>query len=186
MEVEREFTYERQQFSFGIYIKQMRMWVLQIDDDEDDLEIFSAAIQLFDPAIKYRGISNMEAARSIFDKDDCVIPDVVFLDINMPRYSGFDCYAIFKKDPRFINTHFIFLSTTINPKQMPADAAFMKKQHSLKAYVAALHHHLPSPPPSSSYPDVSYQYRPSLSVFDTMRLTLQPTASQCSSTNELN
>jgi CheY-like chemotaxis protein len=146
------------------------MWVLQIDDDEDDLEIFSTAIKLFNPLITYEGVFGMEAAQSFFKTEGCAIPDVVFLDINMPRYSGFDCYAIFKNDPRFRNTRFIFLSTSIDKKQMPQGSAFMQKQSSLKAYVAILSNFLPAPAASEE----TSHYQACLSIIDRIKTTLQP------------
>jgi CheY-like chemotaxis protein len=148
--------------------KLIRMWVLQIDDDEDDIEIFSTAVRLFDPAIQYRGAESMEEALQLFNSDGCIIPDVIFLDINMPRHSGFDCHAIFRRDPRFEKTRFFFLSTNINAREMPAGPVLMKKQHSINGYVEMLCKHLRPPPTSSSYADASYKYRPCLSAYDTI------------------
>jgi CheY-like chemotaxis protein len=136
------------------------MWVLQIDDDEDDLEIFGAALRLFDPALKYRGVLRMEAANSLFNTESCGIPDVIFLDINMPRQSGFDCYAIFKSDRRFKDTEFVFLSTFIDENAIPAGCAFMTKQNSLNGYVSMLDKQLPSMLTKSIRGDNCYQFRP--------------------------
>jgi CheY-like chemotaxis protein len=144
------------------------MWVLQIDDDDDDLEIFGAALRLFDPAIKYHGVLQMEAANSLFNTEACAIPDVIFLDINMPRQSGFDCYAIFKNDSRFNNTEFIFLSTFIDENAMPAGCAFMTKQNSLNGYVSMLHKQLPALLTKSIRGDNCYQFRPFTPKFDTL------------------
>jgi CheY-like chemotaxis protein len=165
----------------------MRMWVLQIDDDEDDLEFFSTAVRLFDPAMKYSGVGSMKSALLLFDAEGCAIPDFMVLDINMPRHSGFDCYTIFKKDPRFINTRFIFVSTTIHPREIPAGCASMKKQHSLKSYVSLISKHLPPTPPptNSSYADANYKYRPCVFAYDHFGLRLQPSASQFSTSDEM-
>ena len=114
------------------------MRVLQIDDDQDDLEIFGEAIRLFDSGIEYSGVETLEDALALLDTDPVGVPDVVFLDINMPRHSGFDCYALFKKDSRFNHTRFVFLSTTINEKDIPLGCDFMEKQHSLKTYETML------------------------------------------------
>lgn len=119
------------------------MWVLQIDDDQDDLEIFGEAISLFDSNARYFGVQAVEEAFALYDNDDVEIPDVIFLDINMPRYSGFECYAMFKKDSRFVDTRFVFLSTSINQEEIPCGAGFMQKQNSLGMYVAMLEKVLP-------------------------------------------
>lgn len=134
------------------------MQVLQIDDDPDDLEMFEAAVKLFDTDIQYRGVGTIEEALAFLDKDPIAVPDVVFLDINMPRHSGFDCYALFKKDPRFMHTRFVFLSTTINEKDIPPGCDFMEKQHSLKTYKTMLKNLLRPPFDGNSDEDASFSF----------------------------
>src|SRR5688572_2940590 len=103
------------------------MWVLQIDDDPEDLEIFGEAVKRFDPTAKHFGVRTLEDALAFLDMEGVGMPDVIFLDINMPRHSGFDCYAILKKDLRLMHTRFVFLSTTINEQDIPSGSYFMKK-----------------------------------------------------------
>jgi PleD family two-component response regulator len=113
------------------------MLVLQIDDDRDDLELFGDSIKRFDSTIEYRGVETIEEAFKFLDSN-IFVPDIMFLDINMPRYSGFDCYTIFQADSRCVNTRFIFLSTTIYRKDIPPGCDFMLKQYSEKNYVTVL------------------------------------------------
>lgn len=159
------------------------MWVLQIDDDEDDLEFFSIALRLFDPVIQYRGVRSLDDALAIFVAEDCLIPDVIFLDINMPRHSGFDCYATFKNDARFVNTRFIFLSTSIDKRKIPTGIASMEKQNSMKSYVAMLRNHLPSLA-SSSITALNAQPPSDRSVYESIIIALKP-PSQSPLLNEL-
>jgi DNA-binding NtrC family response regulator len=132
------------------------MWVLQIDDDQDDLDIFGAALNLLDPGIKYNGVEKLEDALALLDKYPITVPDVVFLDINMPRYSGFDCHTLFQKDSRFKHCRFVFLSTTINLKDIPAGCDFLEKQHSLKTYGSMLKRLLRPPLNSDCHEKVSF------------------------------
>jgi hypothetical protein len=101
----------------------------------------------------------------------------------MPRHSGFDCYAVFKNDPRFTNTHFIFLSTTASVKEIPAGSTFMRKQFAMKDYVAMLSQHIRPPSKSGSSGDRIYEYT-SYHRHDTHRLSLQPSMSLFSSGDE--
>ena len=114
------------------------MLVLQIDDDSEDLEIFKLVLHLVDPMIKCYGETTLKKALALFDTGSMPIPDMVFLDINMPVHSGFECYAEFKKASRFTNTNFVFLSTSIDPKMVPVGCASLSKQPSLDAYVVLL------------------------------------------------
>ena len=68
----------------------MSIRVLLIDDDRDDAEIFSDALKesgvsdtfdYFDDGIK--ALSNLTNA--------AMLPDIIFLDINMPSISGWEC-----------------------------------------------------------------------------------------------
>jgi CheY-like chemotaxis protein len=150
------------------------MWVLQIDDDHDDLEIFGEAVNFFDSTVKYCGFGTIEGALAFIDKSGAAVPDIIFLDINMPRHSGFDCYTIFKNDSRFIHTRFVFVSTTIYPKEIPPGCDFIIKQHSLKTYVTMLKNLLRQPS-YVPYENADFSFEPRYrvqSVFAHMQVTL--------------
>lgn len=159
------------------------MWVLHIDDDEDDLEFFSTALRLFDPVIQHRGVRSLEDALAIFISEGSLIPDIIFLDINMPRHSGFDCYATLKNDARFMNTRFIFLSTSIDKRNIPAGIASMEKPNSMKSYVAMLRNHLPSHA-SSSFTPLNTLPASDRSLYESVIIALKP-PSQSPLSNEL-
>lgn len=137
------------------------------------MEFFSTALRLFDPVIQHRGVRSLEDALAIFISEGSVIPDIIFLDINMPRHSGFDCYATFKSDARFVNTRFIFLSTSIDKRRIPAGIASMEKPNSMKDYVAMLRNHLPSLT-SSSFTALNAQPASSRSLYESIIIALKP------------
>lgn len=61
-----------------------------VDDDSDDLEFFQAACDEVETDINLKTFSS---CNRLFDflRDENYTPDIVFLDINMPVKSGFDC-----------------------------------------------------------------------------------------------
>lgn len=61
--------------------------VILIDDDKDDCAFFEEAVKQIDPGISVRCISS---ARDVSTNDRCQLPDLLFLDINMPDKNGFE------------------------------------------------------------------------------------------------
>jgi iron complex outermembrane receptor protein len=90
--------------------------VFLIDDDQDDQEIFNDAMEQADSSVRCvfanDGMCALEKIRNELD----FIPDVIFLDLNMPRMNGEQCLAELKKIERLKNTPVIIYSTTDNPE----------------------------------------------------------------------
>ena len=85
--------------------------VLLIDDDKEDQEIFSDAIKEVDRSIRFvsevnsdRAISNVVG--SVKDK-----PDIIFLDMNMPRLNGKQLLTELKRDPSTQHIPVVMCST---------------------------------------------------------------------------
>ena len=71
-----------------------------IDDDADDREIFSMALQNINPLIRFVISDNCKEALEKFSKDKMFKPDFIFLDLNMPGMNGSQCLAEIKKQKR--------------------------------------------------------------------------------------
>ncbi|MEO5776659.1 MAG: response regulator [Flavobacterium sp.] len=119
----------------------MRKNVLHIDDDEDDLEIFSAAIQSIDSKIKCISVNNaVDALKRITSRE--LAPEVIFIDLNMPRMDGFQFLAELKKVPG-LNIPVIVLSTsshmeTINKVNKLGADGYVAKPNTIKEFVRLL------------------------------------------------
>lgn len=61
------------------------------DDDEDDRLIFEDALSEVDPEARLTKAVHGEELIKLLSPPDLLVPDVLFLDINMPIKSGFDC-----------------------------------------------------------------------------------------------
>ena len=67
-------------------MKQTIKKVLLVDDDEDELFFFQNALKEVDPTIEVNFLSHPDQ----LPKDGkCIVPDLLFLDINMPSWDGF-------------------------------------------------------------------------------------------------
>lgn len=85
--------------------------VLLIDDDEDDREIFVAA--LTDAAPNVRSTTKADAADALdqlIRKE--ITPDLIFLDLNIPRMNGQQFLVEIKKHQDLRHIPVIILSTT--------------------------------------------------------------------------
>ena len=89
---------------------------LLIDDDIDDQEIFSIALQEFGQSIDCRfacdGVDALETLR----RDELFLPHCIFIDINMPRMNGVECLERIKKIDRLKDVPVCMYSTSADPK----------------------------------------------------------------------
>jgi CheY-like chemotaxis protein len=89
--------------------------ILLIDDDEDDQEIFLAALERKSKAVSFTGEKN---ARTALDKlaQGLLNPDMIFLDLNMPVMNGIQFLGEIKTRERIKNIPIIVFSTTSQSK----------------------------------------------------------------------
>lgn len=84
---------------------------LLVDDDEDDQEIFSIAMEQADPSMKCISASDGREALSILE-DRSFTPDYIFLDLNMPRMDGKECLREIRKQSRLNDVPVIIFTTS--------------------------------------------------------------------------
>ncbi|MDQ3108624.1 MAG: response regulator [Bacteroidota bacterium] len=86
--------------------------ILLIDDDVDDQEIFlTAVIQVCGGSVKCIALSDAsEALGKLAIKD--IMPDVIFLDLNMPVMNGQQFLVEIKKNKELKDIPVIIFSTT--------------------------------------------------------------------------
>ena len=91
--------------------------ILVVDDEPGDVELIRAAI------VEGRFICNVAVARNGLDAmtvlqktapehTDAVTPDLVLLDINMPKMNGYDVLTAMRKDPKLARIPVVVLTTS--------------------------------------------------------------------------
>ena len=119
------------------------MFVLIIDDDTEDRELFHEAIGEVDSSIKCYTAKDGKEALSLMTRELVVLPDYIFLDINMPVMNGRECLAEIKKDSKLKAIPVIMYSTTSDTNEIRGYYTlgahdFLIKPHNFKKLVEAL------------------------------------------------
>ena len=85
---------------------------LLIEDDLDDQEIFLLCLKRIKQDVTCVIANNGVEALQKLKENDQYIPDVIFLDVNMPKMNGFDCLRELRSMSRLTNTRVYIYSTT--------------------------------------------------------------------------
>ncbi len=94
------------------------MNVLLIDDDADDIELFRDASQELGARIVCWSAKGGEEALKLLKEELLMLPDFIFLDVNMPLMDGRDLLCILKNDSRLKAIPVYMYSTTSNDEEI--------------------------------------------------------------------
>jgi CheY-like chemotaxis protein len=89
-----------------------------IDDDVEDQEIFVEALKEVNPSIICYNAMNGEDALRQLTMDVMMLPDLIFLDMNMPKLNGKQVLRELKKTRSLINIPVIMYSTSFAPRDI--------------------------------------------------------------------
>ncbi|WP_029489284.1 response regulator [Ochrovirga pacifica] len=91
--------------------------ILLIEDDTIEVMKFKRALSVLDLNHKVHNAANGEEALKFLEQKDR-LPNIILLDLNMPKINGIEFLSILKKDEvlRYIPT--IILSTSNNKKDL--------------------------------------------------------------------
>lgn len=82
-----------------------------VDDDEDDIKLFVEAVNSIDKNMGCFKAKNGEDALARLDELH-MLPDVIFLDLNMPGMNGRETLEHLKKSERYKNIPVVIYSTS--------------------------------------------------------------------------
>ncbi|HYC84673.1 MAG TPA: response regulator [Chryseosolibacter sp.] len=87
-----------------------------VDDDPDDKDIFQEALRVIDQSIVcYTASDGKDALAQL--REALFLPDVVFLDLNMPVMNGKDCLKELKQDKELKHIPVVVYSTSAAEKE---------------------------------------------------------------------
>jgi CheY-like chemotaxis protein len=88
--------------------------ILLADDDEDDRLLFEEALKELPMNIKLTSVVNGTQLMERLTQQKTKVPDVLFLDLNMPGKNGFACLKEIKLNSRFERLPVFIFSTAFD------------------------------------------------------------------------
>lgn len=86
--------------------------ILLIDDDGDDRDLFCEALKAVAPDFTCYTAINGRIALSALETGEFEIPDLIFLDINMPVMNGWQVLSALRAQERYRNIPVVIYSTS--------------------------------------------------------------------------
>lgn len=88
--------------------------ILLADDDVDDRFFFAKALAEIPIATKLITVANGEELMDYLLLETTSLPDVLFLDLSMPRKTGFECLVEIKNDTKLEAINVIMFTTSFS------------------------------------------------------------------------
>lgn len=115
--------------------------IILADDDEDDRLFFTDAFDELKINTKVNTFNDGVELMDYLNKPDAILPNVLFLDLNMPRKNGIECLDEIKMDEKFNDIAIAIFSTSSSEEHIeetfvrganiyikkPSDFATLKK-----------------------------------------------------------
>jgi CheY-like chemotaxis protein len=93
--------------------------ILLADDDADDREFFRQAVANSGVEVEFTAVSDgLQLIELLSSIKNPILPDVIFLDLNMPGLNGKVCLREIRKQDKFSSMPVIILSTSTRPKDI--------------------------------------------------------------------
>jgi CheY-like chemotaxis protein len=86
--------------------------VLLADDDEDDCLLFKDALEELSLSVHLTIVHNGEQLMQLLNEKNADLPDILFLDLNMPRKNGFECLSEIRQNEKLKQLPIIIFSTS--------------------------------------------------------------------------
>ncbi|MEP7322238.1 MAG: response regulator [Saprospiraceae bacterium] len=82
------------------------------DDDNDDAELFGEAIEMIEAPVDFYHAESCRGLLEYLEDEQNKKPDVIFLDINMPEISGWQCLTDLKNNVKLKDIPVIMYTTS--------------------------------------------------------------------------
>lgn len=88
------------------------MHIILADDDEDDRLFFTDAFSELKMSTKVQTYKDGVELMNYLNSDEALLPEILFLDLNMPKKNGMECLEEIKANSKFENIAVAIYSTS--------------------------------------------------------------------------
>ena len=92
--------------------------IILADDDEDDILFFTDAFDELKINTKVNTFKDGEELMNYLNTDEAVMPNVLFLDLNMPKKTGLECLAEIKDNDKMSGIAIAIYSTSASEEDI--------------------------------------------------------------------
>ena len=92
--------------------------IILADDDEDDRLFFTDAFSELKINTKVNTYNDGVELMNYLNSDDAILPQVLFLDLNMPKKNGIECLHEIKSNSKFEDIAIAIYSTSCSGEQI--------------------------------------------------------------------
>ncbi len=94
--------------------------ILLADDDEADRLLFKEAFEELKINTNVLSVNNGEQLMEYLNRKGIVLPEILFLDLNMPRKNGFECLKEIRSNKKFDEISIAIYSTSAAERDIEA------------------------------------------------------------------
>lgn len=94
------------------------VFIILADDDEDDRLFFEEAFEELKINTKVKTFNDGVQLMNYLNEAANFLPNILFLDLNMPKKSGMECLSEIKKDNRFKDLAIAIYSTSASEEDI--------------------------------------------------------------------
>ena len=102
------------------------------DDDADDAEIFLEALHRACPTVSFKRFEHGKKLLEHLHANKTQLPDIIFLDLNMPRMNGREFLSKFKKEKIYRDIPVIIWTTSAAQKDIDETTALGASYYLIK------------------------------------------------------
>jgi CheY-like chemotaxis protein len=106
--------------------------IVSVEDNEDHFDIMEFHLKDINPELQVLHYSDGESAIKNMAEIRSFMPQIILLDLNLPKFSGIEVLAELRQNPEFLNIPVIMFTTSNNKKDIRAAYATGANSYLLK------------------------------------------------------